>query len=196
MSQEILQQIALLEQQLSTLKQLVENGIDKPQTNSQTNSLTAVTLPSSLEHSPDLSGSPESLLVVLFQIILERDQRLQEASSDSLERPAQSIQDAIDDELLHAALSPLLHSNITANERSLQGFFRFHWKTFEQRFKDYLDQEADPSSFDVVRVQSNHRAELSEHRLYLAAKHRSPTPIVFKQDPVCDRDWRISTLSL
>ena len=125
----------------------------------------------------------------LFEAVIQRNSTRQ-GSTDA------DGTDAINDSSLRTALQPILHSSITESERTLDAFFRYHWKTFESRYAGYLKSVEDPTSFEVARRQSNHRAELSEIRLYLTAQHRSPTPIVFKQDPSSNRDWKISTLSL
>ena len=178
MNEEILQQIAAIEEQVAKLKELVLSGS------------TATTLqhPSKApEHSPVFS--PEQLLVLLFEAVIQRNNSIQSSTEET-------FVDAINDPSLQTALHPILHSSITESDRTMSSFFRYHWKTFEGRFADYLRSAEDPTSFDIARSQSNHRAELSEIRLYLTAQHRSPTPIVFKQDPDSNRNWKISTLGL
>ena len=177
MNEEILQQIAAIEEQVAKLRELVlgASPASSPQQPIQA-------------PEPGADASPEQLLVRLFEAVIQRNRSIANSTDEN-------AVDALDDTTLQTALHPILHSSITESERTLGSFFRYHWKTFESRYADYLKSE-DPTSFEVARRQSNHRAELSELRLYLTSQHRSPTPIVFKQDPSSDRCWKISTLSL
>ena len=178
MNEEILQQIAAIEEQVAKLKQLVLSG----------GTATTLQHPSQTqEHST--ATSPEQLLVLLFEAVIQRNNTIQSSTEET-------FVDAVNDSSLQTSLRPILHSSITESDRTMGSFFRYHWKTFEGRFADYLKSTEEPSSFEIARSQSNHRAELSEIRLYLTAQHRSPTPIVFKQDPNSNRNWKISTLGL
>ena len=178
MNEEILQQIAAIEEQVAKLKELVLGA-----------SPTSPTQQPIQAPEPGSEASPEQLLVRLFEAVIQRNRTIANSTGEH-------AVDAVNDSSLQTALQPILHSSLTESERTLSSFFRYHWKTFESRYVDYLKNPEDPLSFDVARRQSNHRAELSEIRLYLTALHRSPTPIVFKQDPNSNRDWKISTLGL
>ena len=106
-------------------------------------------------------------------------------------RAAQNTDDTVRD----AILATILHSSITKHSPALDSFLRFSFKTLQMRWQDYLDNE-DPSTFHITRTQRNDRGELSDLRMYLDARHRSPCPITFQQDPLFDMQWRIVSSSL
>ena len=141
MNEEILQQIAAIEEQVAKLKELVLGA--SPNSPQQQ----PIQAPE-----PSSDASPEQLLVWLFEAVIQRNSTRQ-SSTDA------DGTDAINDSSLRTALQPILHSSITESERTLDAFFRYHWKTFESRYAGYLKSAEDPTSFEVARRQSNHRAE-------------------------------------
>ena len=106
------------------------------------------------------------------------------------------VQQDISEEGLSKALSSILHSSISQHSIALDNFIRYSFKTFQGRWKEYLQDQNDPSSFQVIRSQENNRGELSEIRLYLHVSHRSATPITLKKDPEQGLCWKIFSLSL
>ena len=106
------------------------------------------------------------------------------------------VKQDLTEEELPSQLAVLLHSSISEHSKALDNFIRFSFKTFKVRWKDYLQDPNDPSSFQINRQQENNRGELSELRLYLHVHHRSPTPISLKQDPQAGLSWKIFALSL
>ncbi len=94
------------------------------------------------------------------------------------------------------AVTPLIHSSISEHSPALDSFFRFSFKTFQERWREYLDEKQEESSFQIERQKENRLGELLELKLYLVSTNRSPSPITFKQDPKYDLAWRIHSLSL
>ena len=105
-------------------------------------------------------------------------------------------QQEYEEEELPKALAVILHSSISDHNIALDNFIRYSFKTFQGRWKDYLQHPEDPNSFQIARQQENNRGELSELRLYLHVGHRSDTPITLKQDPNHGLQWKIFALSL
>ena len=93
-------------------------------------------------------------------------------------------------------LVQLLHSSIIKHPPAMDSFLRFSFKTLQNRWSDYLTDSSDPHSFTITRQQRNDRGELSDLRIYLQASHRSPCPITFQQDPLCEMQWRVISSSL
>lgn len=93
-------------------------------------------------------------------------------------------------------LSTVLHSSISKHPPSTEQFIRFNYRTFLERWTEYLADPKDSSSFTITRQQRNDRGELSELRLYIHSSVRSPCPITLLQDPMQDMHWRIVSSSL
>lgn len=94
------------------------------------------------------------------------------------------------------AVTPLIHSSISEHSPALDSFFRFSFKTFQERWQEYLENPQECSSFQIERQKENHLGELMEIKIYLISPHRSPSPITFKQDPNHGLAWKIQSLSL
>jgi hypothetical protein len=164
---EILQYIVRLEQDLQTLKNMVQS-MDASET-STASAESQETTPAVLID----TDSPEELIA---QFLIAAAQ------------PNESSRDAI--------LHQLLHSSILKHPPAMDSFLRFSFKTLQNRWSDYLADASDPYSYNITRQQRNDRGELSDLRIYLQAAHRSPCPITFQQDPVSDMQWRVVSSSL
>lgn len=165
----ILRKIAIIEQELQGLKQLIETTAD-------TNLVIDDNIIDAeiVEELSPKEQSPIQLLQTLFSIVSDHH------STDTLRK----------------AVVPLLHSSISEHSPAVDSFFRFSFKTFQDRWKEYLDSKQNPRSFQIERQKENHLGELMELKLYLLSINRSPSPITFKQDPKHHMQWRIQSLSL
>jgi len=165
----ILKRISSIEKELETLKQLIET--------SEHSSLyiddADITDANIIGAEPE-QNSTEQLLRQLFSIMAKN--RLREEQQK--------------------AVTPLIHSSISEHSPALDSFFRFSFKTFQDRWQEYLEAPQESSSFQIERQKENHLGELMEVKLYLVSPHRSPSPITFKQDPKHGLDWKIQSLSL
>ena len=163
----ILQRITSIEKELKALKELVHSSEVSEQVFEEYDIIDAEIIES--EHI-----SAEGLLENLF-LIMKHKQSSEEQQKE---------------------VTPLIHSSIADYSPSLDSFFRFSFKTFQDRWSEYLNDKKETSSFQVERQKENRLGELLELKLYLISTNRSPSPITFKQDPKHDMAWRIHSLSL
>lgn len=163
----LLQRISLIEEQLKALKQLVQ----APELSELFFDDDDITDAEIIEPN---NTPAEKLLETLFSIMKKKK------STDEQKK----------------AVTALIHSSISKHSPALDSFFRFSFKTFQDRWMEYLNENREKSSFQIERRKENNIGELMEVKLYLLSANRSPSPITFKQDPNQGMAWRIQSLSL
>ena len=97
---------------------------------------------------------------------------------------------------LEASLSEILHSSARSTPRSVKMLVRFPWKRFMKSWTDYLGDEGDSNSFEVVRTSPRDIGAALRIKVFLAVTGKHPSPVELARDEGDDSPWGIISFSL